>query len=1042
MQNKNSFSLIKYIKGFYEFEKYLNQINSKHSDKFEPHDGYLINLSKIEAIKKAINYDNYKYQYHNYETTPENTDSTKYYTIEEIKFRSSDYLLNMLFNGNKYILINSKLWKLLCKKGEENIAPIRYEINYLEIKFSLSDQKCLTFANQNNTNLITSEVFYLSLNSGYSLYKSRYEGIVNDNFDKIIEYYKYQQYFKKKLKYPDKDNHNCGYLVDIDWFRNWEKFNDYNNIKNNYLEKKIDKKKEIIDHIIYIQQCNKLNRIFLDEPKVYQFSDKTELENFLKKKKLVIIDVSILSPWAKLTDKKIYYYLYNNKIEFYFDVNKEPLILKTNDNIISMKNNIEYPNLLQLTKIFYFRKFLDGEISNGHKMTNNNSIILIKKDIINQYLSYFNYLNLFKLLNQKNIDYKDIEQNFPSIIEIIKKHLNSFYEEIILKETASISLNLTGEEYYLNPQPTKCKDKNFFYISDFEIIDDDIFSFFKENLMIQDDQVIKGKYIAEDGKIFLSYNYKNTNCFQISNFDFTNENFIPELILEETFSMKNRMFEYFNNIGIKKMIDNARNHIISTGVSIIGYCYNIPILDTHQNEDIVMKDNQYDLTEIVSTLIKLNKFEQDIKDKLELSKNKINDLESSATSNPFSTMLCKLVSETFMTEIKNLFYYQDLKDIIDKNKAYFNSDISETTVEYILKKEEPYMKLLLAKKNDFLGLKQRAFEFLKIEKISVNEKEIDRFQYPMKFNIIDDNLFIKFINILDLNGQNITKKSEEIFLTFNNGNVAFRGISENFFGNYKSLLYIYTLRNEQKSDYIIYYPEAILEFSTNKDLINKFPLILKEKILDELAFQEKDFIFQYECKICLNFNKNISNKDTQQINELDLFDNDKEKYYNQLLIFSFLFYKKYTNFYEQIKLFQNLGDGKMILINKKYIEEIKIISQFKELDVAIKTNKEIQKYFDDNNIDYLTKLKQSLGKETLIKFASIQKKDIKKKLSNPNLFNISSKYIYNDPSNNLLYYENIQIINEEILKTLEIITPQVREICIEARVNFSYKSIR
>ena len=41
----------------------------------------------------------------------------------------------------------------------------------------------------------------------------------------------------------------------------------------------------------------------------------------------------------------------------------------------------------------------------------------------------------------------------------------------------------------------------------------DIFSFFRENLMIQDKQVIHGKYIAEDGKIFLSFNYNNTNCF-------------------------------------------------------------------------------------------------------------------------------------------------------------------------------------------------------------------------------------------------------------------------------------------------------------------------------------------------------------------------------------------------------------------------------------------------------------------------------------------------------------------------------------------------
>ena len=1041
MQIKNSSSLIKYIKGFYEFEKYLNNINSNLFEKFEPHDGYLINLSKIEEIKKSINYDNHKYEYHNYESIPINNDSVKYYTIEEIKFRNSEYLLNMLFNGNKYILINTKLWKLLCKKNEENITSIKYEINYMKIKFRLSDQKELIFANQNNSNLITSEVFYTSYNSDYSLYKSRYENIVNNNYNKIIEYYKYQQNFKNSLKIPSKRSHNTGYLVDINWLTKWEKFNDYNNIKNNYLEKNIDKKKQIINHIIYIQQCNKLNGFYLKEPEVNKFTSKEELEAFLKRKKLVIIDVSILSFWQNLENKKIYYYLYDNKIEFYFAQNKEPLILPTKDNIITINNkiNLEYPNLLQLIKIFYFRKFINREILNEHKMKNNNSIILIKNDIIIQYLSYFNYQNLSILLNQKDFEfeYKDLEQNFHSILESIKNLLHSYYEEIILKEAATISLNLTGQEYYLNPQPIRCKEKNFFYISDFEIIDDDIFSFFKENLMIQDKQVIHGKYIAEDGKIFLSYNYNDTNCFQISKFDITNENFIPELILEESFYMKNKMFEYFNIIGIKKLTDNPRNNIISTGVNIIGYFYNFPTLDTQQNEDIVMKDNQYDITEILSTLIKLNKFEQDIKDKLVLSKNKINDLKSSAISNPFSTIPCKLISETFMTEIKNLFCYQILKNIIDKYQTSFDSDIDKITLENILKKEETYMKLLLNKKNDFLGLKQRAYEFLKMEVISVYQKEIGRFQYPMKFNIIDDDLFKKFLNMLDLNGHNISKKPEEIYLTFNNGNLAFSGVNGNLIGNYKSLLYIYSLGIEQKSDYILYNPEAILEFSTDTDLFNKFPMILKEKILDKLAFQENYLTSQYECKICLNFNKNASNKDQQQINEFDLYDNDMENYYNQLLIFSVLFYLKYTNFYEQIKLFQNIGDGKMFLINIKYIDEIKLISQFNELDEAIKKNKEIVKNFDENDMNYLNKLKLSFGKDILIKFASIKKNDIKKKLDNPNLLDISPNHLYNDPSNNLFYYENIQIINKEIFEQLKKIDSHLRDKCVEATVSFS-----
>jgi len=873
MQFSKPSKLKQYVKAFIEFDDYINKIFAGLNDKFKSDNGYLINLEIIEEIKQKINYQTNKYYYKNLNTDPSQEIE---FRIQDIQFKNSNYLLNMLFNGNKYIIINEKLWKLLCKEGKETTKPIIYEFNYRKIKFQLNDKKELIFDNQYK-NIITKDLFYSYNNPEHSIYKSNYEDIIKNMYNKILEYYQFQQYFLNSLKMHEKTSYKKGYLVDFHWFNNWEKFNDYSEIKTNYLQNN-STKEQIIDRIIYVQQINKIKQINLDEPKVNQFSNKNELENFLKKNKLVVINESILSTWPKLADKKIYYYLYDNKIEFYFDINKEPLILKTNDNIISMKNHIELPNLLQLTKIFYFRKFLNGEILNKHKMTNNNSIILIKKDIIFQYLSYFKYQNLFKLLNQKNFIYKDIEQNFHSIIESIKNLLHSYYEEIVLKEASTISLNLTGQEYYLKPQPIRCKEKNFFYISDFEIIDDDIFSFFRENLMIQDKQVIHGKYIAEDGKIFLSFNYNNTNCFQISKFDITNENFIPELILEESFYMKNKMFEYFNIIGIKKLTDNPRNNIISTGVNRIGYFYNFPTLDTQQNEDIVMKDNQYDITEILSTLIKLNKFEQDIKDKLILSKNKINDLKSSAISNPFSIIPCKLISETFMTEIKNLFCYQILKNIIDKYQTSFDSDIDKITLENILKKEETYMKLLLNKKNDFLGLKQRAYEFLKMEVISVCQNEIGRFQYPMKFNIIDDDLFKKFLNMLDLNGHNISKKPEEIYLTFNNGNLAFRGVNGNLIGNYKSLLYIYSLGIEQKSDYILYNPEAILEFSTDTDLFNKFPMILKEKILDKLAFQENYLTSQYECKICLNFNKNASNKDQQQINESDLYDNDMENY--------------------------------------------------------------------------------------------------------------------------------------------------------------------
>ena len=143
MDEKDS-NLKKYIKGFVEFEKYINELNIKKFNN-ENHSGYLINLEKIEEIKRKINYTNNKKIYKYLNENPMDNSNEKIYTIEEIEFQNSNYLLNKLFNGNKYILINRALWKLLCKEGKENNDAIIYEINYQKIKFKLKDRKELLF---------------------------------------------------------------------------------------------------------------------------------------------------------------------------------------------------------------------------------------------------------------------------------------------------------------------------------------------------------------------------------------------------------------------------------------------------------------------------------------------------------------------------------------------------------------------------------------------------------------------------------------------------------------------------------------------------------------------------------------------------------------------------------------------------------------------------------------------------------------------------------------------------------------------------------
>ena len=1040
MSIQNHASLMKYIKGFYEFDLYINKINSNLTTKFHTHHGYLINLEKIDEIKRNINYDNYKIIYQkSIQSQIDEEDNDKYFVIEELEFKDPDYLLNMLFNGNKYILINRDLWELLCEKNKENSISITYEINYSQIKFKLDYLNELFFVNQKN-NLITAGGFYSLYNTNYELYKIKYDNI-KSIFTQIKDYYEYEKKFENNLKKENITKYEEGYLVDDNWFNKWKEYNDYSNIKSNYLLDQKPKKK-IIDWIIYIQQLNKEKKNILETPKINKYKNKNQLESFLRKNKLVVLDTSMISFWPSLLQNKIYYYLYKNKIHFYFE-NQDSLILDIKDNIIQLKNedNIENINLLQLAKVFYFRKNLSREIFSEHKIKSlNNSIILIKKEIIHQYLDYFDYETLNNFLNNINIDYKNLEKKFGMILDRIKHNINDYYEELKLKEIA-LSLNFSGQEYYLKPNSIKCYGKIFSYISDFEIIDEDIFIFFREKLMIKDKQVIKGEYLAEDGKIFLSYCYGATNFYQIGCLNFTDGKFILEYILEKNISIKKKMIESFNRSGIKTLLNTIKENLITSGNDIIGYCYEIKINDSQENDDIIMKESQYNIIDIVSTLIMLNKFEQEIKNKLELSIIQTNDLNSNIHSNPFASISCKLISEKFLKEFKNLFLFQKLKNIINKYQSFFNPQINKKTVEFILKEEQDYKLFLENKKNDFLELKRRALEFLKIEFTSSSEQDIGKFKYPTKFNFLKEGLFNEFLNILGLKELNYAKKSEEILLTYNKGNIAFRGMNQNFVGNYLSLLYIYSADIKQELVDVNYYPKAIIEFKTDDDLNNNFSIIMKEDILDKLKYSQSYLFSRYHCRICLNLSQNIQNNDEQQISDNYLYDDNPDNYFNQLLTFSFLFCCKYKKFYNSIKKCQNLTEEKFYITNKKYIDEIKSISHFIDIDNVLTKNKEIEDLYINKDLNYFLKLKQFLGKNILRKIYEINKNSIKEKLENQNLIDKSSKHLDNDESNNLFYYEKFQIINNEILATLEKLDYKIKEKCIVTKAIFSDNKI-
>ena len=130
-----------YIKAFYNFEeKYIPNIY-KNYNITNMRFGYLIDLNKYNEIKDMIHYEKNKKNISNDKNKLVFPISKKIFEVEKIEFDTPQYLIDMIYNNNKYILIDQELWKILCKKGKENENPITYNIKLNDIILTLKKEK-------------------------------------------------------------------------------------------------------------------------------------------------------------------------------------------------------------------------------------------------------------------------------------------------------------------------------------------------------------------------------------------------------------------------------------------------------------------------------------------------------------------------------------------------------------------------------------------------------------------------------------------------------------------------------------------------------------------------------------------------------------------------------------------------------------------------------------------------------------------------------------------------------------------------------------
>ena len=192
----------------------------------KPDNGYLVNLEDYEALKNKIKV------YSNTNASKIIENLTKLKTIE---IKSSQYLINMLLNDNKYIIIKDELWDLFGEEDKKD-SHITYTIDKGLIIFSLDDNIQLKFTCWVHNNIIDEFSFKEENNLAYSKLTSGFKKI-DTIYNQIYEYFKFENELMLNLnqeKVVKENKVNLGYLVDLKWLEKWKE-----KIKSYFSKKKI-----------------------------------------------------------------------------------------------------------------------------------------------------------------------------------------------------------------------------------------------------------------------------------------------------------------------------------------------------------------------------------------------------------------------------------------------------------------------------------------------------------------------------------------------------------------------------------------------------------------------------------------------------------------------------------------------------------------------------------------------------------------------------------------------------------------------------------
>ena len=276
-------SLIDYINAFTEFDDEINKIHNNIPSQEVNYEGYLVNYTNYQKFRNYVtkSYNNQQQKFNSAYNANQMGFNNINDSLEQIKLTTENLNVveSKILNGESFIIINKKLFKLICKKNEHENNKIEYTIisgnpGFLKFKQN-NNQKIIQYKNNKENIIDKSTILGKKDNEGVNNNNNSNNNnnnkettkdytVNNDNCliinIQILNYYNFENFvsnhLNNKISQPSQIR---GFLVDNDWVDNWKKNSFYEEFKANIIEKNIKDENIIRNFIKTKQQETKTN---------------------------------------------------------------------------------------------------------------------------------------------------------------------------------------------------------------------------------------------------------------------------------------------------------------------------------------------------------------------------------------------------------------------------------------------------------------------------------------------------------------------------------------------------------------------------------------------------------------------------------------------------------------------------------------------------------------------------------------------------------------------------------------------------------------